>query len=595
MTVVGQHIGRYRILEQVGSGGMSVVYRGLDTALEREVAVKVLHPHLARKEDSRRRLTREAKAVAKLQHPNILEVFDFAAADEEDAYIVTEYIHGQTLAEYCARRPFDPPELGAMVIHQVACALAHAHDAGVIHRDLKPENVMIRNDGVIKLTDFGIAKVIDRDDRMTITGALVGSPAHMAPEIIEGQEAGGQADVFSLGTILYFLTARQLPFSAPSTTATLKRILDGSYPDPRSLSPAVSDELAEIIALCLARDPAARYPHAGKLRDALAEYLSSLGIDHVTEELTDYFADPDSYGPELAGRLCDKLMLRAETLWKATRPAKALSSLNHVLALQPTHAEAKRLLEQIDRARRRARIRRQRLVWAGGMAAAALLLVGAYSAFNRRVRLPDYLPGGSRLAEVQLPANAYRRFEPRPAPIDSPPVTAQAPFATTLPQSPVGIPAAKSSKPKLVKFTIQFRPYGYARVDGGPEGAELPHHQFDLTPGRHRLVYGCRFCEEKSTVFEVDGQSPLLNLLVQPKPAEVRFNVVPPDALVTIGKERQVASESVRQPFRVPFPPGVTQQRVSVQITRPGFKARTDVLSLLPSDSRTIDRILEPE
>src|SRR5216683_2618955 len=99
MTVVGQNIGRYRILEQVGSGGMSVVYRGLDTALEREVAVKVLHPHLARKEDSRRRLTREAKAVAKLQHPNILEVFDFAAADEENAYIVTEYIHGQTLAE----------------------------------------------------------------------------------------------------------------------------------------------------------------------------------------------------------------------------------------------------------------------------------------------------------------------------------------------------------------------------------------------------------------------------------------------------------------------------------------------------------------
>src|SRR5712692_7475933 len=578
MTVVGQNIGRYRILEQVGSGGMSVVYRGLDTALEREVAVKVLHPHLARKEDSRRRLTREAKAVAKLQHPNILEVFDFAAADEENAYIVTEYIHGQTLAEYCARRPFDPPELGAMVIHQVASALAHAHEAGVI-----------------KLTDFGIAKVIDRDDRMTITGTLVGSPAHMAPEIIEGQDAGAQADVFSLGTILYFLTARQLPFSAPSTTATLKRILDGSYPDPRSLSPTVSDELAGIIAMCLARDPAARYPHAGKLRDALAEYLSSLGIDHVTEELTDYFADPDSYGPELSRRLCDKLVLRAQTLWKATRPAKALSSLNHVLALQPNHTEAKQLLEQIDRARRRARTRRQRLVMAGAMAGAALLLVGAYSAFNRRKRLPDYQPGGSRLAEVQLPSNAYRRMEPLPAPVNSPPLTAQAPLAMTLSRPPVGTPAAKSPKPKLVKFTIQFRPYGYARVDGGPEGAELPHHEFDLTPGRHRLVYGCRFCEEKSTVFEVDGQSPLLNLLVEPKWGELRFNVDPPDALVTIGNEQRVASESARRPFRVPFPPGITQQRVSVQITRPGFKARTDVLPLLPSDLRTINRILEPE
>src|SRR5713226_1210443 len=117
MTVVGQNIGRYRILEQVGSGGMSVVYRGLDTALEREVAVKVLHPHLARKEDSRRRLTREAKAVAKLQHPNILEVFDFAAEDSTDAYIVSEYIRGQTLRYYAEKNSFQPPELAAMVTH----------------------------------------------------------------------------------------------------------------------------------------------------------------------------------------------------------------------------------------------------------------------------------------------------------------------------------------------------------------------------------------------------------------------------------------------------------------------------------------------
>src|SRR5437660_45340 len=165
---------------------MSVVYKGLDTALDREVAVKVLHPHLAGKDESRRRLAREAKAVAKLHHPNILEVFDFAAADSADAYIVTEYIRGQTLRQFTVKETFDPPELAAMVIHEVAVALACAHEAGVIHRDLKPENVMVREDGLVKLMDFGIAKIIDRDDKMTMTGALVGSPAHMAPEIIEG-------------------------------------------------------------------------------------------------------------------------------------------------------------------------------------------------------------------------------------------------------------------------------------------------------------------------------------------------------------------------------------------------------------------------
>src|SRR5260370_2843563 len=238
MSLAGQRIGRYRLFEQVGSGGMSVVYRGMDTGLERELAIKVVRPHLARKEDSRRRLTREAKAVAKLRHPNILEVFDFAAEDSTDAYIVTEYIHGQTLAQYASEHAFDPPEVAAMLIHQVAAALGHAHQAGVIHRDLKPENVMIRNDGVVKLTDFGIAKMIDRDDRMTITVSLVGSPAAMAPDVIEGQEAGPEADVFSLGTIFYYLITRHLPFTAPTTTAVLERILDGSYPDRPPLSPA---------------------------------------------------------------------------------------------------------------------------------------------------------------------------------------------------------------------------------------------------------------------------------------------------------------------------------------------------------------------
>jgi len=191
MSLVGHHIGRYRILEKIGSGGMSVVYKGLDTALDREVAVKVLHPHLAGKADSRRRLEREAQAVAKLQHPNILEVFDFVSGDSETAYIVTEFIRGQTLKHYAEKRAFYPPEIAAMVIHEVAAALSHAHDLGIIHRDLKPENVMVRDDGVIKLMDFGIAKFLDREDQMTITGALVGSPAHMAPEIIEGQHEIG--------------------------------------------------------------------------------------------------------------------------------------------------------------------------------------------------------------------------------------------------------------------------------------------------------------------------------------------------------------------------------------------------------------------
>src|SRR5512140_782794 len=311
MSLVGQQIGRYRILEQLGSGGMSVVYKGLDTALEREVAVKVLHPHLAGREESRRRLAREAKAVAKLRHPNSLEVFDFSTLEAAEAYIVTEYIRGPTLRAFCEAQRFHPPEIAAMAVHELAAALAHAHEAGVIHRDLKPANVMVRDDGVLKLMDFGIAKIVDRDEKMTMTGALVGAPAHMAPEIIEGEEAGPEADVFSMGTILYLLATGKLPFSAANTTATLKRILDGQYEDPRGLCPAISDELAEILSRCLARDPGARFASGAELRDALGRCLEGLGLTRAGEELSRFFAAPGEYRARLSSRLADSLVDRA--------------------------------------------------------------------------------------------------------------------------------------------------------------------------------------------------------------------------------------------------------------------------------------------
>jgi serine/threonine-protein kinase len=337
---VGRQIGRYKILEQLGQGGMSVVYKGLDTALDREVAVKVLHPHLANKVESRKRLEREAKAVARLHHPNILEVFDYAGEGAADAFIVTEYIRGHTLRQFIADDSLQPPEVAAMVVHELSSALSHAHENGILHRDLKPENVMVRQDGVLKLMDFGIAKILDRDEKMTMTGALVGSPAHMAPEIIEGEEAGAEADVFSLGTMLYLFATGKLPFTAPNTTATLKKILDCVYDDPRQVVPTVSDELAEIIGTCLQRQPSARYPTATKLRDALADYLSGLGLTRPHEELKEFFLDSKGYRKVLGPRITNALLARAERLISERKTAKAMSALNQVLAHEPSNERA---------------------------------------------------------------------------------------------------------------------------------------------------------------------------------------------------------------------------------------------------------------
>lgn len=366
--MIGRQLGPYRIVEQIGSGGMAVVYKGFDTSLDRMVAVKFLHPHLASRDESRRRFSREAKAVARLHHRNILEIYAFSGEDVPDSYIVTEYIRGKTLRRFADEEPFHPPEIAAMAGHELAGALDHAHAIGVIHRDLKPENIMIREDGVLKLMDFGIAKIVDRDERMTITGALVGSPAHMAPEVIEGAEAGVEADIFSLGTILYWLCTRKLPFAGNNTTQTLKLILDGAYADPRTENPAVSDELAQVIARCLARDAKDRFPTASGLREALDGALKDAGVEHPGNELARFFAEPSAYRGVLAQALVVRLVDQAGQYLRAGRNPRALNCVNRVLAFEPSNPKALHLLERMKR--------RRRLKRAASVAGAALLAVG---------------------------------------------------------------------------------------------------------------------------------------------------------------------------------------------------------------------------
>jgi serine/threonine-protein kinase len=199
---------RYRLLHEVGQGGMAVVYRAVDETLKREVAIKILHQHLASEPESKARLQREAQSVAKLRHENILEIFDYSGPDSPSSYIVTEFIDGQTLKDFIAR-PLAYPEVAALVAVEIGGALSHAHSAGIIHRDVKPENVMIRKDGVLKLMDFGIAQVVDLQ-RMTVTGQLLGSPAYMAPELIEGKPLDFRTDVFAVGIMLYQLATGSL-------------------------------------------------------------------------------------------------------------------------------------------------------------------------------------------------------------------------------------------------------------------------------------------------------------------------------------------------------------------------------------------------
>ncbi len=345
---------KYKLLEEVGHGGMAVVYRGLDTVLNREVAVKILHSHLAEEKESKQRFQREAQAVAKLRHENIIEIYDYSGLDSPESYIVTEFIHGKTLKEYLSRSPISHPEIAAMVVVEVCKALAHAHSLGVIHRDIKPENIMIRDDGRVKLTDFGIAQVVDVQ-RLTITGQLLGSPAYMAPELVEGKRIDFRTDVFSVGTLLYQLTTAELPFKGKNPHEVLMRIADGRYVDPEAVNPIVGSRLARVIRKALAHDPDLRYSDVVKLKSDLMGYLAEVQINEPCFELCAYFASPAEYSRNLQRRVVEILTEKGKNALQEHTTPQALEYFNRVLCADPTNREVLDHLNKITRRRRMGR------------------------------------------------------------------------------------------------------------------------------------------------------------------------------------------------------------------------------------------------
>lgn len=504
--MIGRQLDRYRLLEEVGSGGMAVVYKGLDVSLDREVAVKVLHPHLAGKEESRRRFSREARAVARLRHPGIVEIYDFSGDEASQSFIVTEFVQGRTLRSFGDEWAFGLPEVGALVATLLAEALEHAHDAGVVHRDLKPENVMVGDDGALKLMDFGIARMTGSDERMTMTGAMVGSPLHMPPEVIEGKESGPAADVFSLGTILYWMVTGRMAFEGANTTQTLRSILEGRYPDPRQLEPACSDELAEVIARCLRRDPEARFPGMRELVEALRPVLDLGGIAPTEEELRSFFRDPAGYRDALRSRLVENLLARGKEALAARRPARALSCFDRILALAPAEPRVLALLERMRRRRKGLRI-----AGAGGALALAL---GIWAAIEPAPEVAEAPPApvepanvrsdepadpgrtaGEEVAAPPLPAVA--EGEPSPAP------EAEAPRRQERPPRQATTPTPAASR----MVQLRWVPQGASlSIDGKVQATVAPAWRGELPVGPHTITLshsGC--CEPFEEVLELEA------------------------------------------------------------------------------------------
>jgi tRNA A-37 threonylcarbamoyl transferase component Bud32 len=374
-------LAKFEIREEIGHGGMATVYLARDKRLGRDVALKIIHRHLRENKEVAARFASEARAVAKLKHPNIVEVYDVSEETEEERYLVVELVRGITLRQLIARHERLPAEIAAIIALEIASALDHAHQSGVIHRDVKPENVLIAlpspgsspsvrasnpDEALVKITDFGIAKLLDAQG-VTSTGQVLGSPAHMAPEQIEGGDVNARSDVFGLGVLLYEAMVGRLPFDGKNPAQVLRRVLDGAFTPAEKARPTIGQGLGAIVGKALAHEPAGRFASAEELAAALRDELGRTGFVDLRGELRAFLLDATAYEEGYEPRLVERLVtLAAEARTRRDIPSSA-AYLNRALALRPDDAG---LLAEVSSLGRAERVRRN-------VRSAAVALVGS--------------------------------------------------------------------------------------------------------------------------------------------------------------------------------------------------------------------------
>ena len=264
----GRSFGVYRIVEPLGAGGMASVYKAYQPSVDRYVALKVLPSHLARDRQFLGRFEQEAKALANLQHPHILPVHDFGESDGF-TYLVMSFVNNGTLAARLQGEPL-PFEQIKRVITQVGDALDCAHAQGLVHRDVKPSNILLDERGNCLLADFGIAKILEGAEPLTVTGGLLGTPSYMSPEQGMGQAIDGRSDVYALGVILYEMATGRVPFVAETPLAVLVKHIHDPLPAPRQINPHISDGLERMIFRAMHKETSERFATAGAMVAAMA-------------------------------------------------------------------------------------------------------------------------------------------------------------------------------------------------------------------------------------------------------------------------------------------------------------------------------------
>jgi serine/threonine protein kinase len=275
--MINKQLLSYKIISVLGEGGMGTVYLAEHTNFDRKVAIKAIHPHLAKNEEIRKRFKNEAATMARLQHPNIVGLYDYFV-DEEGLYLIMELVEGIELESYIRTigSPLDE-HVSAAFMKQLLEAFSHAHDKGVVHRDIKPANILITNDGTIKVLDFGIAKIVDGDGlhNMTKTGTQIGTVYYMSPEQVQGKKVDARSDIYSLGVTFYQMLTAQNPYNSCTTEFEVySKIVQEQLPNPKLVNPEISDAIVSVLNKATAKEIEFRYETCLEFKNELNKAIN---------------------------------------------------------------------------------------------------------------------------------------------------------------------------------------------------------------------------------------------------------------------------------------------------------------------------------
>lgn len=506
---------KYEVLEEIGHGGMATVYRAHDKRLGRDVAVKVIHRHLRESKEVAARFVSEARAVAKLRHRNIVEVYDVSDEGETERYLIVELVPGITLRKLLSDNGHMPAEIAAAVGIELAGALEHAHQQGVVHRDVKPENVLVDfsepppesrdseteelDRGRIKITDFGIAKLLDAQG-VTSTGQVLGSPAHMAPEQIEGGDVTARSDVFGLGVLLYECMVGRLPFDGKNPAQVLRKVLDGTFTPPERARPSVGQGLSNVVVKALAREPEGRYASCVELADALRAELETVTFGNPRRELSQYLRDHKAYVELYEPRMVENLVELGKKARSERLAPLAAAYFNRALAFRPEDGDLLRQVAGLAEAERRKRLGIQGAI---GLLVASVVGAGAYVATRPPGPTLGIAPDNGVTPRPIVSGNDFVPSDPLPKNTSAPSDKSKNPKVPIVAPDGTGV-AAPSGKRKVKINVVGARGGARVKVDD----TEIPNwimSEIELAVGSHKFEFIPRnnsCCENLGVVYQ---------------------------------------------------------------------------------------------